>query len=53
MGKWRDKEIKEGGPVTLELLFSCPALGEHEQQASHEQQAGLAGEQDGGSHTEI
>lgn len=45
MGKQRDKGIKKAGPESSELLFSCPALGK--QQACHEQQAGLAGEQDG------
>lgn len=49
IGKQRDKGIKEAGPVSAELLFSCPALGKHGQQAPHEQQAGLAGGQDGGT----
>lgn len=47
--KTKGQGNKEAGPVSAELLFSCPALDKHGKQAPHEQQAGLAGEQDGGT----
>lgn len=40
MGKQRDKGIKEAGPVSSELLFSCPTLDKNGLQGPHEQQAG-------------